>query len=226
MKSLFFIFFIFCLTSLNSIAQENTSTDILNDSNKQTVNNNAKLTSLKNDAINLKQNDALNMVQDNSTINGKQTVNSNAKSTPIKDDTIILKQNDASNMVQDNKINAVQNNLNMSMNTNNIQELWHGKIYSSTYKAGVCIEANGELKGVLKLKTAKGDIDTYHFYGHFQNNKIYAKHGSGHMFNGAFLSDKNVGGKIALKNGYTLSIKGKRTKNVQLTDNCAPLTDF
>jgi len=126
-------------------------------------------------------------------------------------------------LIQDDKLNYTKDNQTKPIKPNKIQEIWQGKIYTSTYRAGVCIDVKGQIQGVLKLRTSKGDVDTYHFFGHIKNGKIFAKHSSGHIFKGKFISDSKVGGKITLKSGYKVALKGKRLKNVQLTTSCAPL---
>lgn len=125
--------------------------------------------------------------------------------------------------IADDKASSVQDDIIKPISPDRAQELWHGSIYTATYRAGVCIESNGKLYGVLKVHTAKGDVDTYHFYGNLKNNEIFAKHGSGRTFAGSLISDKKVQGKVTFKNGHTVNLMGERIKNVQLTNTCAPM---
>lgn len=105
-----------------------------------------------------------------------------------------------------------------------IRELWSGSLYTSTYKAGVCIAPDGKVRGVLLLRTMGGKTDTYHFYGSLENGIIRASHGSGHRFAGSFASADEVQGTITLKSGRSINMTGKREHNVELTESCRPLS--
>lgn len=103
-------------------------------------------------------------------------------------------------------------------------ELWHGKALTATFRVGVCFHPDGKTNGVLILRHANGDEDTYHLYGHTQNNKFELSHGSGHHFSGDLSDPANMTGKVRLKNGLSLNLKGERVKNAVLApDDCAPL---
>lgn len=106
-----------------------------------------------------------------------------------------------------------------------LHELWSGALYTSTYKAGVCIDPAGKVRGVLLVRTMGGAVDPYHFSGSMENGIIRATHSSGHTFKGSFASDNEVQGTITLKSGRNISMSGKREHNVPLTDRCRPLPE-
>lgn len=105
------------------------------------------------------------------------------------------------------------------------RELWSGSLYTSTYRAGVCLDPDGAVRGVLLVRTMNGAVDPYHFYGTFKDGIVRASHGSGHSFEGSFSSDKEVTGTITLKGGRKVTLTGKRQKNVTLTETCRPLPE-
>lgn len=103
-------------------------------------------------------------------------------------------------------------------------ELWTGALYSSTFRAGMCISATGRIKGALFLRLANGQVDEYHFRGTVKDNHVAAYHSSGHAFAGQLVSPDKVEGRIQLKNGMALFLEGKREQDVELNYNdCSPL---
>lgn len=107
-----------------------------------------------------------------------------------------------------------------------LKEIWSGSLYSSTYRAGLCIAADGKVRGVLHLRLSDGKIDEYHFYGHIKDDRIEVSHSSGHVFKGRLMARDVVEGDVSLKNGMTVHLKGKRSHDVRLAPtNCAPLTN-
>lgn len=103
-------------------------------------------------------------------------------------------------------------------------ELWTGDIYTSSYRATVCVRPDGSLRGDLLLRIANGHVDEYHFTGHTQNYEVEASHSSGHHFKGRITGPSTVEGTIHLRNGMSVRLKGKRTtQGVQVTPNCEPL---
>lgn len=103
------------------------------------------------------------------------------------------------------------------------RELWTGSLYSSTYRAGVCLGADGNVRGVLLLRQSSGKVDVYHFYGAHKDGVINAHHPSGHVFKGGFDDADTVRGKITLKNGFNVTLKGRRTHDAPLSETCRPL---
>ena len=105
-----------------------------------------------------------------------------------------------------------------------VRELWTGSLYSSTYRVGVCVSAQGNVRGVVHLRLYNGKVDVYHIDGTVQNNEIEAHHSSGHKFKGRLASADTVEGVISLKNGMNIKLEGKRAHDVQLApEDCAPL---
>lgn len=103
-------------------------------------------------------------------------------------------------------------------------ELWTGTLYSSTYRVGLCVSANGAVRGALFLRLADGQIDEYHFNGTVKNNHIEAHHSSGHHFAGRLASRDRVEGRIRLKNGMAIFLEGKRILDAPLNyEDCSPL---
>ena len=105
-----------------------------------------------------------------------------------------------------------------------VRELWTGSLYSSTYRVGVCISAQGTVRGVVQLRLYNGKVDVYHIDGTVRNNDIEAHHSSGHSFKGRLASADKVEGVISLKNGMNVRLEGKRAHDVELApEDCAPL---
>ena len=105
-----------------------------------------------------------------------------------------------------------------------VRELWTGSLYSSTYRVGVCVSAQGNVRGVVHLRLYNGKVDVYHIDGTVQNNEIEAHHSSGHKFKGRLASADTVEGVISLKNGMNIKLEGKRSHDVELApEDCAPL---
>ena len=103
------------------------------------------------------------------------------------------------------------------------REVWSGKLYSSTYRAGVCLGEDGGLRGVLYLRTSSGQVDTYHFIGRHDQGRVLARHHSGHEFQGQLDNNTEVSGTIILSNGFKIKLTGQREAQAQLTENCGPL---
>ena len=102
-------------------------------------------------------------------------------------------------------------------------EYWQGKVLTASFRAGMCFSPNGQARGVLILRHSNGNEDTYHLHGTITNGEFNLSHSSGHHFYGT-LSDNSISGKAKLNRGITLSLKGKRTRNVPLkAQDCAPL---
>ena len=105
-----------------------------------------------------------------------------------------------------------------------VRELWTGSLYSSTYRVGVCVSAQGAVRGVVHLRLYNGKVDVYHIDGTVRNNDIEAHHSSGHSFKGRLASADKVEGVISLKNGMNVRLEGKRTHDAPLApEDCAPL---
>ena len=105
-----------------------------------------------------------------------------------------------------------------------VRELWTGSLYSSTYRVGVCVSAQGNVRGVVQLRLYNGKVDVYHIDGTVQNNEIEAHHSSGHKFKGRLVTADTVEGVISLKNGMNIKLEGNRAHDVELApEDCAPL---
>lgn len=105
------------------------------------------------------------------------------------------------------------------------RELWTGSLYSSTYRAGVCLGTDGKARGVLLLRVSPEKVDVYHFNGEYGEGGIKLRHSSGHVFKGRVDDPHEVTGTITLKNGFNIKLKGARTHDVELTETCRPLPE-
>ena len=104
-----------------------------------------------------------------------------------------------------------------------VGELWHGKVLTATFRAGMCFDASGKARGVLLLRHRNGQQDAYHLYGTIKNNNFSLSHSSGHLFTGKLTGSKNMEGKVRLANGMTLNLQGERLQNAKLDgDDCSP----
>lgn len=105
-----------------------------------------------------------------------------------------------------------------------VTELWEGRAFTARFKVGMCFNAIGKARGVLLLRHANGQEDTYHLYGTIRDNEFNLSHSSGHTFRGHLVSPDAMEGKAKLKNGLSLTLSGKRIRDVELAaPDCAPL---
>lgn len=105
-----------------------------------------------------------------------------------------------------------------------VTELWTGKVLTATFRAGMCFRADGKARGVLILRHANGQEDTYHLYGHIRANAFDLTHTSGHSFTGRLTGPASMEGRVKLKNGLALDLEGTREQDVPLlAEDCAPL---
>lgn len=105
-----------------------------------------------------------------------------------------------------------------------VTELWTGKVLTATFRAGMCFRSDGRARGVLILRHANGQEDTYHLYGHIRANAFELTHGSGHSFTGRLTGPGSMEGRVKLKNGLSLNLEGTREQDVPLAaEDCAPL---
>jgi len=100
------------------------------------------------------------------------------------------------------------------------RELWTGSLYSSTYRAGICIKSNGDVYGALYLRQANGAVDRYTISGRVDGERITARHNSGHEFTGRFVSEDTVQGKLTLKNGHKLNVQASRGPEPEVDEFC------
>ncbi len=105
-----------------------------------------------------------------------------------------------------------------------VTELWTGRVLTATFRAGMCFSADGKARGVLLLRHANGQEDTYHLSGSIRANAFELSHSSGHSFTGRLTGPRSMEGRVRLKNGLRLSLEGERTPDVPLlAEDCAPL---
>jgi hypothetical protein len=100
------------------------------------------------------------------------------------------------------------------------RELWTGSMYSSTYRAGVCIRSNGDIYGALYLRQSNGAVDRYTLSGKVEGDRITARHTSGHEFEGHFASGDTVEGELTLKNGHKLKVQALRGPEPEVDELC------
>ncbi len=102
-------------------------------------------------------------------------------------------------------------------------ELWEGKVLSATFAAGICTKPGGAVRGVFLLTHRSGDTDVYHVYGYRDGNMVEVRHPSGHVFRAEVAPDGTLEGRARIKNRISLTLKGRSTPGVPLSDDCAPL---
>lgn len=102
-------------------------------------------------------------------------------------------------------------------------EQWEGKALTATFRVGMCFSPRGKARGVLILRHANGNEDQYHLYGTINNNVFALSHSSGHYMSGELTGPDSMEGKIRLKNGLRLSLRGRRVQDAPvLAEDCAP----
>jgi len=100
------------------------------------------------------------------------------------------------------------------------RELWVGSLYSSTYRAGICIKNNGDMYGALYLRQANGVVDRYTIHGRVEGVRITARHHSGHDFKGRFVSEDAVQGELTLKSGHKIQVRAQRGPEPEVDEFC------
>ena len=100
------------------------------------------------------------------------------------------------------------------------RELWTGSMYSSTYRAGVCIKSNGDIYGALYLRQANGAVDRYTLSGKVDGEHITVRHNSGHEFQGRFTAEDTVQGELTLKNGHKMRVRALRGPEPEVDEFC------
>jgi hypothetical protein len=93
-------------------------------------------------------------------------------------------------------------------------------MYSSTYRAGICIKSNGDVYGALYLRQAGGAVDRYTLSGQFDGERITVRHNSGHEFQGSFISEDTVQGELTLKNGHKMHVHALRGPEPEVDEFC------
>ncbi|MDR0239357.1 MAG: hypothetical protein LBI88_03875 [Deltaproteobacteria bacterium] len=100
------------------------------------------------------------------------------------------------------------------------RELWTGSMYSSTYRAGICITSSGDVYGALYLRQAGGAVDRYTLSGKVDGERITVRHNSGHEFRGRFISEDTVQGELTLKNGHKMNVRAMRGPEPEVDEFC------
>ena len=100
------------------------------------------------------------------------------------------------------------------------RELWTGSLYSSTYRAGICIKSNGDVYGALYLRQATGVVDRYTISGKVDGERITARHHSGHEFRGRFTPEGTVQGELTLNNGHKMTVRALRGPEPEVDEFC------
>lgn len=106
-----------------------------------------------------------------------------------------------------------------------VTELWEGKVLTSHFRVAICVNGRGSLRGAALLRTRSGQVDVYHLEGGVRDGRVEARHpSSGHVFS-VTLYDGEVRGKLRLNRGLSFDIEGRRTLNVPVTEDCAPVPE-
>jgi hypothetical protein len=100
------------------------------------------------------------------------------------------------------------------------RELWTGRLYSSTYRAGICIKSDGEVYGAVYLRQVGGAVDRYTISGQVEGERITARDYSGHEFKGRVDSKATVRGKLTLSNGHKLNVRALRGPEPEVDEFC------
>ena len=102
-------------------------------------------------------------------------------------------------------------------------EVWEGNMFTSTFRAAMCVAPDGRARGVLLLRGRSGDVDTYHFHGEEKDGVIAVAHSSGHRLEARRPTPATVRGSLRLANGMKLSFDAARTVAGRVSDDCSPL---
>lgn len=106
-----------------------------------------------------------------------------------------------------------------------VTELWEGKVLTSRFRVTICVNGRGKLRGAALLRTRSGQVDVYHLEGSVRHGKAEARHpSSGHVFS-VTLYDGEARGSLRLNSGCSFDIEARRTLNVPVTEDCAPVPE-
>lgn len=106
-----------------------------------------------------------------------------------------------------------------------VTELWEGKVLTSRFRVTICVNGRGKLRGAALLRTRSGQVDVYHLEGGVRDGHVEARHpSSGHVFS-VTLYDGEARGSLRLNSGRSFDIEARRTQNVPVTEDCAPVPE-
>ena len=112
--------------------------------------------------------------------------------------------------------------LNVEIPVKNLPSLDQGFVplglFFSSYEAGatkpICIA----------VERSGGQVDVYHLEGSVRKGRVEARHpSSGHHFTGRLMDDGQASGTLRLKSGLSFAIEARRTPDVPVTEDCAPV---
>ena len=100
--------------------------------------------------------------------------------------------------------------------------VWTGSAYLHQFRAGCCLENDGSLRGVLRIRTPMGNENVYHYTGRWQDALFQAAHHSGHTAKGRMLDPDTAEFTVLTKNNRSLTVQARRLANALPDDECGP----
>lgn len=100
--------------------------------------------------------------------------------------------------------------------------VWTGSAYLHQFRAGCCLEIDGSLRGVLRIRTPMGRENVYHYTGQWQDALFQAVHHSGHTAKGLMLDPDTAEFTVLTKNNRSLTVQARRMADALPDDECGP----
>lgn len=102
--------------------------------------------------------------------------------------------------------------------------VWEGSVYLHRFRAGCCLDADGRMRGVLRVKTPGGAENIYHYLGALLSADavFQAAHHSGHKASGRLLGPDAVELKVSSREGRSVTLRARRVPQTLPDDECGP----
>ncbi len=102
--------------------------------------------------------------------------------------------------------------------------VWEGSVFLHRFRAGCCLEADGDLRGVLRVRTPRGAENIYHYLGALrpEDAVFQASHHSGHKAQGRLLGPDAAELTITSREGRTVIVRARRVPQTLPDDECGP----
>lgn len=102
--------------------------------------------------------------------------------------------------------------------------VWEGSLYLHQFRAGCCLEEDGGIRGVLRVKTPSGDENIYHYLGVLREEDavFQATHHSGHKAKGRLLGPDTAELTVTSRKGSSVTMLARRVPQTLPDDECGP----
>lgn len=102
--------------------------------------------------------------------------------------------------------------------------VWEGSVYLHQFRAGSCLEEDGGIRGVLRVRTPWGAENIYHYLGALRPEDAFfqAAHHSGHRARGRLLGPDEAELTVTSRKGNSVTVRARRMAQTHPDDECGP----